>query len=119
MATYAFEYLVGAMRRAWKEFPGERSANNRNLFMVGFAKAIREQMAEAFKMRSEALVPVFDRYIEDTFGIVKTTERKAQCDTAQPGATGALLDGYEAGQAAGIRGGIPDRGGERTLNLTN
>lgn len=102
LALYAHEYLVKSMRNAWQEQSDRRL--KREAFMHGFIWAIQEQMPEVF--RDEALVLVFDHYIESTFltpGMeVKTTQTKS----LKPGADASFFKGFQKGNKAGIRNGL-------------
>ena len=104
LATYAHEYLVGAMLRAWKQTNDRRL--KRDAFMHGFIWAIEQQMPEVFQDRSEALVPIFDDYIQNTFlapGMkVKTTKAKS----LKGGANASFYKGFQNGNKAGIRNGL-------------
>lgn len=102
LASYAHEYLVKSMRKAWKNQNDRRL--KRDAFMHGFIWAIRKQMPEVF--RDESLVPVFSDYIERTFLKPGMTVKQTQSKSLKPGADASFFKGFQKGDKAGIRNGL-------------
>lgn len=110
LASYVYEYLVRAMRRAWRTRSNKRM-RDRDSFLRGFAAAIEDLMPETF--HQPGLTLCADKYIHDVIlrgsGSKMTTlaSPKAKSDKA-------FFHGLKAGSKAGIRNALR---GSDTLNL--